>query len=373
MTFGSNNFAPASKQFRARHPQHAPTSNNSGSSGFGDLFSAAGNVVSAAQQAGNAALSGLPTPTPQPQPLQGDFNLQNPGMGEIASLFAMMGLMGPGQGEMAQGDILQRLMEPGGPMQDFNAQYQDQFMSQAGGSNPLNQTLDDYRANRPDLATDPNLGAFYNRATERGLENVNAQAAARGAYGSSAALNQGTDLISNLEADRASKEAQYGLDRAEAMRLGAQTEGNMAGMLTDAQRLWATLGGETTGAAAEEELARNVAAGTMAGGLDAATRARLGLLTEAGLGGQQAREGRIGGMFGNLMGIPNATFGPSLGFQEEGLSSDQALFDLIQNLDLGIPSQKLSEDLRRGAQKDEGSGNLFELLGSFGGGGLGGA
>lgn len=59
-----------------------------------------------------------------------------------------------------------------------------------------------------------NLGGYYDRAFDRGAGQINRQLAARGQFGSTRGMQQIGDYGAALQADRAQKEAQYGLQRS---------------------------------------------------------------------------------------------------------------------------------------------------------------
>lgn len=71
-----------------------------------------------------------------------------------------------------------------------------------------------FQRNQPNLPQDAGLGQYYENAKRRALESVNQNAAARGAFGSSVAMDQGNEAITNLESERANREADYALQRA---------------------------------------------------------------------------------------------------------------------------------------------------------------
>lgn len=59
-----------------------------------------------------------------------------------------------------------------------------------------------------------NLDPYYDNAKRRALETLNTQMASRGLFNSSAAIGAGNEAITNLEAEKANREGQYGLQRA---------------------------------------------------------------------------------------------------------------------------------------------------------------
>ncbi len=58
------------------------------------------------------------------------------------------------------------------------------------------------------------LAPFYENAKRRALETIDTQFGSRGMFGSSAAIDRGAEAVTDLEADRANREGQYGLQRA---------------------------------------------------------------------------------------------------------------------------------------------------------------
>lgn len=113
-----------------------------------------------------------------------------------------------------------------------------------------------YTGAMPNIATDPGLAPYYNNAEKRSTEGINQAVAARGAYGSSAANDQISRGITDLEADKANREADYNL-----RRIGEQ-------------RAWQGLGGQLAGQADSQSQAASQDAQNWAGllsklGLDA--------------------------------------------------------------------------------------------------------
>lgn len=74
---------------------------------------------------------------------------------------------------------------------------------------PLSQMSDSEK-----LSQDPSLKAYYDRAQETGQEAIDRATAARGLFGSGAALDESRELTKDLGADRAGKEAAYKLQVA---------------------------------------------------------------------------------------------------------------------------------------------------------------
>ncbi len=247
-----------------------------------------------------------------------------------------------GYGQTIPGDF--NLQGPGVAEQQFNpAQYSDPFfgeqnaqglvqggMGMTGAANPTAQAYDQFQQNRPDIAQDPGLGAYYENAKRRSLEDINKQAAARGAYGSSAALDVGQEAVTNLEAERANREAQYNLQR-----LGEQ-------------RAWEGLGGQLAGQQAGSQLGWTQGLGQLGFGADQSRLGRqLGGQGAAGMA-QGAREGRIQNAFQNLQGMGQQVSGQVLDWNNLSLGSDAALMDAIQGGNLSVAQeQAAAEEARR--------------------------
>lgn len=108
-------------------------------------------------------------------------------------------------------------------------------------------------------STPANMDPFYENAARKGADRINRQMGARGMYGSSSALEQIGEMNTNLAAEQAKEEAQYGLSRAQ-------------------------LGGQLAGAADTTALSRSGLLGTLGGAADAAVNTRLGTLGNLGQG-----------------------------------------------------------------------------------------
>ena len=93
--------------------------------------------------------------------------------------------------------------------------------------------------NMPSIATDPGFGSYFDNAKDRAAESINRSAAATGTYGSSSANDQNARAFTDLEGQRALKEADYNL-----ARLGEQ-------------RAWEGLGGSLAGQADQQTLANS--------------------------------------------------------------------------------------------------------------------
>lgn len=88
-----------------------------------------------------------------------------------------------------------------------------------------------FSSSMPNIAMDPGLAPYFENAKNRAAESINKSAAATGSYGASSANDQISRAFTDLEGQRALKEADYNL-----ARLGEQ-------------RGWEGLGGQLAGGA----------------------------------------------------------------------------------------------------------------------------
>ncbi len=106
-------------------------------------------------------------------------------------------------------------------------------------SNNSQNWFDSVRGRMPSIATDPGFGSYFDNAKNRAAESINRSTAATGTYGSSSANDQTSRAFTDLEGQRALKEADYNL-----ARLGEQ-------------RAWEGLGGSLAGQADQQSLANS--------------------------------------------------------------------------------------------------------------------
>ena len=88
-------------------------------------------------------------------------------------------------------------------------------------SMPTNLSAEAYHREFAGGGPRADFGAYYDRAHERGQEKIDRAMAARGMYGSGAALEAGRDFTRDMEAARANREADYALRAIQEQRLGA--------------------------------------------------------------------------------------------------------------------------------------------------------
>lgn len=307
-----------------------------------------------------------------PRPLPGDYSLQNPGAAEMqwdpsqweqpfgAEAFNQQNqnlFYTPGVGELGTAAMIPGIQAPGAG-QMFQQQSLPGAAAHMGAGNMSAQAFQDYQQN---AAADPGMGRFYDNAGRKALESINQNAAARGVYGSSAALSQGQEALTDLAADRARHEADYNLRR---LGLGGQ----LAGAAERSQLDWFGRGGDLAMDAERLGLGRQQTALDALGqldetalkrlglGMDAATRAgdeRLGRLsgaTRAAEGAQDARQERIFGVSDRVSG--NAGMFSETAGQAgiEILLQDQAFVDAVNQYVATGDVTALKDLERRGGQ-----------------------
>lgn len=106
-------------------------------------------------------------------------------------------------------------------------------------TNNSQQWFDSVSSRMPTIASDPGFGSYFENAKNRTAESINRATAATGTYGSSSANDQTSRAFTDLDGQRALKEADYNL-----ARLGEQ-------------RAWEGLGGSLAGQADEQSLANS--------------------------------------------------------------------------------------------------------------------
>lgn len=340
-------------------------------------------TVDSYRYADNTPVPGLPyTPggTPVPQP-GGWADLTQPGVGEQAYDRNAPALATPGAAE-TQWDAVSGLF---GAAPSASESYtmnaipgltapgagQD-FITGALAQGGPGQAQDAYQAFL-DQAGEPGLDAYYDNQRRRAIEAIDQQSAARGQYGSSAALDVGQEAITNLAAAQANREADYNLDR---LGLGGQLAGQAAG--TDLASTLGLgqlgLGGDTLGltkgmagiqaarGAQQDQMSRLGVGGQLAGGAQGAQMSRILQDILGASGAQGLQEGRIGGGFQDILGLGATAFPGVLGAQGDIPGQDVALFGGGAGAQAGATGTDVAEAERQRAQNEAGFAALMEMF-----------
>jgi hypothetical protein len=229
------------------------------------------------------------------------------------------------------------------------------------GRNNTQAAFDWFGQNQPNLGPDAGLGTYYENAKRRALESVNANAAARGAYGSSAAMDMGNEAITNLEAERANREAEYALQRAAEQRgwgtaaAGAAGTADAAALGRAAEgRNWVTgLGALGLGSDAQD-LSKLNSLMSGASGVDQA-RANANMYNLAALGtADTAGNLRATNALNATMGLGNAVSGTAGAAYQPMVDRDAALRDQFVAWANGMPTELLAQQAqdRQNARSD---------------------
>jgi hypothetical protein len=252
-------------------------------------------------------------------------------------------------GQQYVGSQLPGMTAPGAG-QTYQADTASMFGSHAGGGNAINQVLSGFE--KPDIANDPGLAAYYDLAKKRALASIDQNSATRGTYGSSAALGQGADAMATLEAQKAKEEAAYNLNRLAEQRQWEQLHGSLAKSAEESALGWATEGGNL--AMSAEDLARgkqkdaiDAALGMdegefnrAMGGISAAKAADAGALggldlaLEAAGQAGSARNARVGTLWNAQTGNTSAAMGGLGDLMNKALSGELDLTDESVKADL---------------------------------------
>lgn len=225
-----------------------------------------------------------------------------------------------------------------GPGQGYTQSMQG-LLAQGGDTNQAQQAF----AEAQNLAP-ANMGAYYDRAGQQAIQGIDKQAASRGAYGSSAALELGQSTLSDLAADRSFQEAQYGLNRADMMgRLGQ-------GAASSQQAAFGAVAGN-------EQQRRGLEFSVMQG------------LADMGIAVDQSRLSRIMGLFGAEIGTAQARSGvigaaDAAKFGEAGYVTEQ-------QIGAGLGATAAGANLEQMLAGDE--REQYDAYGEMIGGGEGGA
>lgn len=300
-----------------------------------------------------------PPPQQMPQPQYGPltqgqgWDMTQPGMAEQYANMAQMGWMQQGHAGDYWGANQGAFGSPGVAEQYFG-QHQ----------NALNQTSQSQQA-LDALKGEADFGTYYDRAKERTAGDVNSALAARGMFGSSAGMDQLNQATTDLDAQRANREADYNLARS-----GLQ--GQLAGQ-ADSQRMAALgLGGQLAGMSQSAEMGRLGQGMGMAQGLDAMNDARRMQGMQAFSMADNLRRMRGRDYMSDMMGMAGATSGQIGQANQQQLGMDMALMDQMIQAALGYPREALNQDYLNQQTHRSDYDTMMSSMGTFMGGQMGG-
>ncbi len=157
----------------------------------------------------------------QNQPQMEGLDFTKPGAGEVNWTNNQGVYNSPSFGEVNNQGLVNQYSDPG---------------SRPQVTNESQNWLDQYRSAMPNLPSDPGLAPYFDNAKTRAAESIDQAAGARGNYGSSAAIDQNARAFTDLEGQRALKEADYALQRTAEQRQWQNLGGQLAGSADSASR-----------------------------------------------------------------------------------------------------------------------------------------
>lgn len=305
----------------------------------------------------------------QGRPIAGDFNMQGPGAAESAYNAYMPSYQAPGAGMQWWQQNQGQFGQPGASedyFQNTRQQYQDPTNAQGYYS--------DWNDKSEGLSAD--MAPYYDRAKERSTADLDKAFAARGMFGSSASTDAVGQAVTDLEAQRAKDEAQYGLERAAEQRAWSGLGGTLASAADSSNLGYLTAGQGAASDAQNAQLARLLGAGGMAQGFDAGQLNRMNAgMNAAGLA-QGARRQRVQDMFQNVSTPGSMLFEMDQGYYPAMMGNDQQLMDSSLLFGTGLAQDMVNSD-RYATEKwrddDRHAMDMWgSLKGGFAGGGMGG-
>lgn len=177
---------------------------------------------------GQAPAAAPATPSPTPSWGSSPAGIQP---GQAQSQLSSLNSSGPGTGEAyfgANKDVWQSPSFGEVNNQGLVSQYSDPS-NRPQTTNNTQDWFDQYKGAMPNISAEPGFGAYFDNAKNRAAESINQAMAARGAYGSSAANDQTSRAFTDLEGQRALKEADYNLARLGEQRAWQGQGGQFAG------------------------------------------------------------------------------------------------------------------------------------------------
>lgn len=171
-------------------------------------------------------------------------------------------------------------------------------------------------------SADPGLGAYYDRAKQTTANSMNDQLAAMGLMGSSVGGYQMGQALSNLDAERANREADFTLRQNQALsQMGSTADTQNQNLLGQ--------GGQMANAAEQLGLTRNTYGINAANAADSADLSRFNAGMAGAMGAQDARRTRAQDMFSNVYGPANALAGIVGDAQNSVIGNDKEYLDAV--------------------------------------------
>jgi hypothetical protein len=294
------------------------------------------DFVTAADQ----AAYGTPAATAGPPQIPGTGADGSGGGGGYAGVGTLQGL------DMTQPGALEQYQQQMGGYfgtPSLSEMYAKQALSNGTGpdvTNRAEQAYQQFAGSQP-----ANMSPYYDNQRRIAEENIRKTMAARGSYGSSASDDLYNEMYTNLAADQAQKEAQYGLSRGQLLGSLAQgaDQSSLAGSAN--QRNWESALANIAGGGDAASLSRVMGGANVASGAQAAQRGR----------GQDAFNNQLQ-MGDRMSGIMGQGYGNIFG-------TDLDLMKTITGLNTGTVAEGYNQASQQAIQQRQNVSNLNNLFG----------
>jgi hypothetical protein len=226
----------------------------------------------------------------------------NPWFGETWNQQNHGALSGPGAGEQYWEGIKGSANTPSAAQATVNQGY--------NGPNYAEEAFGMTKANMPG-SLQPQFDSYYDRMGQKAVGSANTQAAARGAYGSSSALNGVNSVATDVEAQRAKAGTDFSLadsqnqlnwhnslgqmGRAADLSSVGAYDANIRGAASDLERIKTY--GDLAFDAQDAQEGRYKTQSDVAFGIDDAARDRMGMGLESAFGSHSAHRGQVNDAF----------------------------------------------------------------------------
>lgn len=294
-----------------------------------------------------------------------------------------------GFGEQFNKQNINSFGAPGEGQQYWN-QVQGSF-NEKGQYNDPNLAAESYQRTVQNLpgSIQPTFDAAFDRARDKSVGAANQQASARGAYGSSAALNGVNSVITDIEAQRANRAGDFALQDSANQRSWLDSAANQgrSADLSSLGAFGANLGGmqafnDMAFKAEGADLARDQFSSGVASGIDQSANQRRGMGIDAAMGidsnnlnrlnsgfnasnaAQNARGSRINDLAGHNRNFQNDTVGFLRDQYADLFGGDEAAFQEWANGMLGVTNNAKNDDQRSEKQLSD---NLQQFTDLYGG------
>lgn len=298
------------------------------------------------------------------QTAHGGFDQTQGGMAEQYALQNQNKLTQQGEGSQFF-DKTKSAYSQTGAAEDFQKAQAQGLAQQGAGEQQWNATQGQMNTAgaSEQLAQDPGLGAYYDRAKTRTAGDINNQLAARGSFGSSAGVQQIGDAMVGLEAERANREADYRKEvagqadtqRMSRLGLAGELAQGAQGMGLDRTRL----GGELAGEAQTQQMGRLGQGQDAAGQVDQFGLDQTMAGFEMAMGAQDQAEGRQQTGFDQQMAMAGAEsdiYGGAMGGE---MALNQGNFDSAQAIGMGEGGEDLAASYNAKEQMKEAGNKII--------------